>query len=137
MASEGRERVAWIVARVLPFLGPPIGIERVPYRTAYAPRGKGCGLSTERQDRRIVQREDGVKADPEQLFHVAEVADDLRGGPVRGVGPPSKLRGASVADRLGELVSGAGQAREPPLERLPGNLRAWASRPLRAGTPGR
>ena len=68
-----------IVARVLSFLGPPIGIERVPYRTAYAPRGKGCWLGAEGQDLRIAQGEDGVKADPEQLFHVAEVADDLRG----------------------------------------------------------
>src|SRR5207244_12125954 len=119
VAAEGGDGLARIVACVLPLLGPPIGIERVPYRTAYTPRGKGCWLGAEGQDLRIVQGEDGVKADPEQLFHVAEVADDLRGRPARGLGPPGKLSGASAAGWLGELGLGAGPAGGPPLERLP------------------
>ena len=47
MASEGRERVAWIVARVLPFLGPPIGIERCPTGPPmpHAARAAGSALN--------------------------------------------------------------------------------------------
>ena len=85
-------------------------------------------MGAQREDLRIVQRENRVKTNPEQLLHVAQVTHDLDGGPAGGGRTSREQVRAPVPERSGELVRGARQPREPLLERLPHVLLAGGHR---------
>jgi len=90
-AREGRVCLVGVVARILPVLGPAHRIERVTDGAADSPWHELARARPQHEDLRFVDGEDGVEADLEELLDVAEVADDLRGRPVRRVRPPGQL----------------------------------------------
>ena len=101
---ERRERFARVVAPVLALVGPPVGIERVPDRAADPPRRQVGGRRVEREDLWLVHREHRHEPREEELLHVAQVADDLRRGPVVGVGPAGQRAVIALAHGRRELI---------------------------------
>jgi len=98
------------------------------YRAADAPGCEVLGFGAQREDLRLVQRENRMKANPEQLLHVAQVAYDLGRGPAGGSRTSREQVRAPGPERLVELIGGAGQSRQTPLERLPEVLLAGGHR---------
>src|SRR5882672_5723485 len=68
--AERPERLEAIAARVLALLRPPVRIERMADLAADAPAGQRLRTRAEREDRRILHREDGLEADHEELLDV-------------------------------------------------------------------
>jgi hypothetical protein len=105
--AERREPVA---ARVLALLRPPLRIERMADPAADTPAGEHLRGRAEREDRRLLHREDGLEADEEQLLHVPQVAHDLRRGPAPRVRPPRQRSRVLAVQPPGHLAGRAPEA---------------------------
>ena len=92
---------AGVVAQILTLLGHAIGV----------------GVAEPGVD---VHDPDLLDARREYLLGVAQVADDLLGRPVLGVGSAGENAVALALDGGGQLVGGAGEAPHALLARLPG-----------------
>ncbi|MBI1963890.1 MAG: hypothetical protein HYS37_11000 [Candidatus Rokubacteria bacterium] len=102
---ERGERLGGVVAEVLALLGPAVG-----------------GRGIERRELRLVHRHHLGEARHEQLLRVPEVADDFPGGPALRVGPAGQGGIALAAERGGQLVGRAPEARQAVGEGLLGVL---------------
>src|SRR5262249_26751554 len=83
---ECGQSLARVVAEILTFLRPSLGIERMADRAADSPGRQVTRARPEHEDGGLLERHDGVEADLEELLDVTKVADDLFRRPATGVG---------------------------------------------------
>jgi hypothetical protein len=111
--SKRLERREPVAARVLALLRPAVRIERMADLAADPPGGERLRARAEREDRRILHREDGQEADQEELLDIPNMTHDFFQGPAPRVGTARQRPVVLAVQQTGHLVGRAPQPREP------------------------
>src|SRR5262245_34122992 len=104
-----------VVAEILTFRCPPVGIQRVTDRPSDPPGSQVVHACGEHEDAGLVESHDRVKPNLEGLLDILQVANDLLGCPTAGIGTHGQLLVRLARDRPLQLDRRLVETPEPRL----------------------